>query len=426
MITQKFLQRTCLIFIFSTILATIFSGTAYAVILFGELRNSNGTIPGDDDITFLCYVDGTDDEIQTESTVTRNYQGGFFSVETQNFTPTPPATGAAFDIFFTNVVNGESAHFQTTVPAAAMQYPLITLAESANPAVPMGVSASVPQRGSVTLTWDALDGLTYRIYRYLISGGAYDRIATGIASSPYTDDTVDGVNIYYYVIVADDGINISGHSNEVSADSSLPVELSSFTATVRKNKVTLHWRTESELNNLGFNVFRTARPDGEYVKINPTLIKGAGTDATSHEYQFVDEDVEFGKTYYYYLEDVDFNGQRDKSHIIRVTIGGLPTTWASLKTALYQNYPNPFNPETWIPFKLAQNANVVIRIYSAKGQLVRTITLSNQKAGAYVTKDKAAYWDGRDSLGEKVASGVYFYTLQAGEFRATRKMIIMK
>ena len=95
-------------------------------------------------------------------------------------------------------------------------------------------------------------------------------------------------------------------------------------------------------------------------------------------------------------------------------------------TTLLQNYPNPFNPETWIPFKLAQNTPVTINIYDTKGQLIRTIALGNKPAGVYVTKDKAAYWDGRDSLGEKVASGAYFYTLQAGDFRTVRKMVILK
>jgi hypothetical protein len=97
-----------------------------------------------------------------------------------------------------------------------------------------------------------------------------------------------------------------------------------------------------------------------------------------------------------------------------------------LSTALFQNFPNPFNPETWIPFELAQDAKVTISIYNVKGQLIRTLDLSNQKAGFYVRKDRAAYWDGRDDKGEKVASGVYFYTLRAGDFTATRKMVIMK
>ena len=96
------------------------------------------------------------------------------------------------------------------------------------------------------------------------------------------------------------------------------------------------------------------------------------------------------------------------------------------KSRLLPNYPNPFNPETWLPYQLAQEANVTIRIYNTKGQLVRTIELGRKTAGIYMTQDKAAYWDGRSSYGEKVASGVYYYTLQAGEFRATRKMVIMK
>jgi len=95
-------------------------------------------------------------------------------------------------------------------------------------------------------------------------------------------------------------------------------------------------------------------------------------------------------------------------------------------TTLLQNYPNPFNPETWFPYKLAQDSYVTIRIYNTKCQLIRMLHLGNQKAGIYMTKEKAAYWDGRDSFGEKIASGVYYYTLQAGELKSTRKMVIMK
>ncbi|MFQ6041923.1 MAG: right-handed parallel beta-helix repeat-containing protein [Candidatus Poribacteria bacterium] len=95
-------------------------------------------------------------------------------------------------------------------------------------------------------------------------------------------------------------------------------------------------------------------------------------------------------------------------------------------TALHQNYPNPFNPETWLPYQLATDSPVMISIYNAKGQVVRTITLGNKPAGVYMTKDRAAYWNGRDRLGQKVSSGVYYYTLQARKFIATRKMVIMK
>ena len=98
----------------------------------------------------------------------------------------------------------------------------------------------------------------------------------------------------------------------------------------------------------------------------------------------------------------------------------------STKTGLLQNYPNPFNPETWLPYHLAQDANVTISIYNLKGQLIRTLFLGNQSVGVYVMKHQAAYWDGRNSLGQQVASGLYFYTLHAGDFRATRKMVILK
>ena len=94
--------------------------------------------------------------------------------------------------------------------------------------------------------------------------------------------------------------------------------------------------------------------------------------------------------------------------------------------AVYANYPNPFNPETWLPYQLADAADVTFRIYSASGHLVRTLVLGHQAAGLYQSRSRAAYWDGRDALGEPVASGVYFYTLTAGDFIATRKMLIRK
>ena len=96
------------------------------------------------------------------------------------------------------------------------------------------------------------------------------------------------------------------------------------------------------------------------------------------------------------------------------------------ETALLSNYPNPFNPETWIPYQLAVPTDVTLHIYAADGTLVRTLKLGYQPAGMHHGKNRAAYWDGRDQHGEAVASGVYFYTLTAGEFTATRKMLIMK
>ena len=96
------------------------------------------------------------------------------------------------------------------------------------------------------------------------------------------------------------------------------------------------------------------------------------------------------------------------------------------ETALLANYPNPFNPETWIPYQLAESTDVSIAIYAANGQRVRVLTLGHQPVGIYEAKHRAAYWDGKNAQGESVASGVYFYTLTAGDFAATRKMLILK
>ena len=95
-------------------------------------------------------------------------------------------------------------------------------------------------------------------------------------------------------------------------------------------------------------------------------------------------------------------------------------------TILAQNYPNPFNPETWIPYQLSQSTEVTIHIHNIAGHLVRTLDLGLQPTGSYMTPATAAYWDGKNSVGESVASGIYFYTLQTADFSATRRMVILK
>ena len=95
-------------------------------------------------------------------------------------------------------------------------------------------------------------------------------------------------------------------------------------------------------------------------------------------------------------------------------------------TVLLQNYPNPSNPETWIPYQLSEAAVVTITIYDVAGKVVRSLDLGHQTAGFYRSRSQAAYWDGRNNLNERVASGIYFYHIQAGEFSATRRMLILK
>ena len=120
----------------------------------------------------------------------------------------------------------------------------------------------------------------------------------------------------------------------------------------------------------------------------------------------------------------------DGSIIFAQGIENLENLLASLtipqETALLANYPNPFNPETWIPYQLAAPAEVALTIYDMNGAAVQRMEIGHQAAGLYQNQSRAAYWDGRNQDGESVASGLYFYTLRAGEFTATRKMLIRK
>ena len=99
---------------------------------------------------------------------------------------------------------------------------------------------------------------------------------------------------------------------------------------------------------------------------------------------------------------------------------------ASSPTVPLPSYPNPFNPRTWIPYQLSEPTEVTFRVYAVNGTLIRTLALEHTPAGIYQNRSRAAYWDGRNDVGESVASGIYFYTLTAGDFAATRKLLIRK
>ena len=128
-----------------------------------------------------------------------------------------------------------------------------------------------------------------------------------------------------------------------------------------------------------------------------------------------------------WIERAEF--ENDGSIVFRQGIANLQRLLALLipeETMLLPNYPNPFNPETWIPYQLAEPAEVTLCIYAVNGTLVRKLALGQTPAGIYQSRSRAAYWDGRNDVGEFVASGIYFYKLTAGDFTATRKMLIRK
>jgi hypothetical protein len=293
--------------------------------------------------------------------------------------------------------------FATVIRGAEESYPLSMLVTSGGGIWTISLKSAKNQNGDFLGT---VDTDTVRIF------------AQGAAEGTVQAESVIGN------LPLEQGIYFFG-------DIMLPVEFSLVSAVLVDNGVSIQWRTESEINNLGFDVYRSESPDGKFVKVNPAYIKGAGTDATPHDYKFVDESAVVGKTYYYYIEAISFSGERDRSQIIKVIIdvsGKFKVTdlMKPATFALLQNFPNPFNPETWIPFHLGNDADVTIRIFDIRGQEIRTIHLGQKPAGYYDTKGKAVLWDGRDSYGQEVPSGIYFYSLTAGKFHATKKLTIIK
>ena len=120
------------------------------------------------------------------------------------------------------------------------------------------------------------------------------------------------------------------------------------------------------------------------------------------------------------------NGQDDTFQHGLQKLQRLVTALAPKETALLPNYPNPFNPETWIPYQLTKSADVTLKIHTANGVVVRMLPLGNMPAGHYISRNRAVYWDGKNNLGEPVASGVYFYTITANNFTETRRLLIIK
>jgi hypothetical protein len=271
------------------------------------------------------------------------------------------------------------------------------------------------------------------------------------------------------------------HVFYISHKTGLAVTLNRFEAKGGEGADTLAWETQSEFENLGFNVWRRVAPDqdlpqdlaatgeaaagagianallGEakaqaraaakatatvdgvptedslvtseytpeqlkamgYVRINAKLIPGAkgGSSATTSAYQYVDRGAAYGVAYDYLLEAVDFSGSRVQYGPRRAR------ALNPLETALQPNYPNPFNPITTLRFSLKEKTKVTLVIYDAKGRLVRTLITPKKAmaAGKY-----RLLWDARDDKGFEVPSGQYFYRFSAGKYVKTRKMMLVK
>ncbi len=205
-----------------------------------------------------------------------------------------------------------------------------------------------------------------------------------------------------------------------SVDGPLPVTLTNFTAQFINDNLTILWTTQSECNNLGWNIYRGETENAlenntTFCINNSGLIPGAGTTSEPTDYQFTDEyDVTVGQTYWYWLETVDGGGNTDTYGPATLTVPEEePIPQLPLNTFLCSNYPNPFNPETKIEFSIKEGENGSLSIYNTKGQLLET---RHYEAGEHkLTWDAIQY-----------GSGIYFYKLETQSYTETKKMIMLK
>ena len=195
------------------------------------------------------------------------------------------------------------------------------------------------------------------------------------------------------------------------ASTPLPVELSSFSAQFDGEVINLKWRTETEVNNYGFDIERTVNPRANQ-KVWTTIgfIEGHGNSNSPKDYSFVDNDLSGANIIYYRLKQIDNDGTYDYSH--EVEIGFISPD----KYSLGQNYPNPFNPSTKIHYKIAQSEFVNLSVYNVLGKEVAVLVNELQSPGTYSVVFSA----------DNLPGGVYFYKLETQNFNQTSKMLLIK
>lgn len=238
-----------------------------------------------------------------------------------------------------------------------------------------------------------------------------------VLTNPETDSYGDSE---LYEIVTGDEFE-SYDFQQINADHYLngetnPVELSSFSVSSIAGRIVIAWTTQSESENLGFHIYRSETTNGQKIRANKEMIKGAVNSETRHDYSWEENVEKEGQIWYYWLSDVSTDGSMRFYGPKRVETIAAPQYYA-----LEQNYPNPFNPSTTITFSLKESARVELSIFNLRGQVVRELVNEQKAAGLY-----AVEWNGLDNNGFKVPSGLYFYTIKANDFSSTKKMALTK
>lgn len=210
-------------------------------------------------------------------------------------------------------------------------------------------------------------------------------------------------------IVFDPSNNIVLKTATLTVIPPLPVELTSFMASVKGNVIELNWKTATELNNFGFDIEKLILNENESVWNTIGFVNGNGTTSFEHSYSFIDKNVASGR-YQYRLKQIDNDGSFEYSNIIEVEFNGVS------KYNLSQNFPNPFNPVTTIEYQIPQAGMVKITLYNILGQEIRTIINEVKEVGVHKVNIDAS----------DLNSGVYLYKIESGSFVKTRKMTLVK
>ena len=291
--------------------------------------------------------------------------------------------------------------------------------DSSSLGIPQIIS-TIPMENDLVIDQSSKNSLSFKVFafdpdndplRYFWTLSAHGKTQIVSVSNFYDfvyTDYLDG----FHEITAfiSDGKNTKKHVWSITVNTT--VRLSQFTAhVVDYNGVNLEWQTSDEMNTAGFYVLRSISKGGEYKRLNSLLI------SVNHEkkYQFMDRQVEAGKTYYYKLQDVDNRGMINQHEPIFIKVN------SPEKFALLQNFPNPFNSITTIPYHVPQMAHIKLTIFNIKGQKVKVLLDQMKEPGFYTSS-----WEGKDDNGNRVASGVYFYSVLAKEFTQTRQMLLLQ
>ncbi|MBN2279489.1 MAG: T9SS type A sorting domain-containing protein [Candidatus Marinimicrobia bacterium] len=217
------------------------------------------------------------------------------------------------------------------------------------------------------------------------------------------------------------GVDIDRSFGRNPSDQSLPIELASFKAVSSDNTVLLEWITESEVNNLGFDLYRSESAEGNFTKINEKMIDGAVNSSTPTRYSYVDQNVVSGNTYYYKLVDISGDLQTEEHGPYSVFVDETSIRIAE-QFELMPAYPNPFNPSTKIQFSVPELSKITINIFDINGKLVKTLTDQSYENGNYILE-----WNGTDSNNNFVSAGVYFTVMKSNTgFTKTNKMLFVK